>query len=71
MKDEARTIIAGTIFILLFGVVSSAVINNSETAEGLPGGEGSWACTADTKICPDGSAVGRIPPYCQFTNCEN
>ncbi len=27
------------------------------------------ACTADAKICPDGSAVGRIPPSCEFAAC--
>jgi hypothetical protein len=27
------------------------------------------ACTMDAKICPDGSAVGRIPPSCQFAAC--
>jgi hypothetical protein len=26
-------------------------------------------CTADAKICPDGSAVGRIPPNCEFAPC--
>jgi hypothetical protein len=27
------------------------------------------ACTADAKICPDGSAVGRVPPSCEFASC--
>lgn len=27
------------------------------------------ACTADAKICPDGSAVGRIGPNCEFAAC--
>jgi len=27
------------------------------------------ACTADAKICPDGSAVGRVPPDCEFAPC--
>lgn len=27
------------------------------------------ACTMDAKICPDGSAVGRIPPSCEFADC--
>jgi hypothetical protein len=26
-------------------------------------------CTLDAKICPDGSAVGRIPPDCEFAPC--
>lgn len=29
------------------------------------------ACTADAKICPDGSGVGRIPPNCEFAPCPD
>jgi hypothetical protein len=28
-------------------------------------------CTLDAKICPDGSAVGRIPPKCEFSPCPS
>ena len=28
-----------------------------------------YACTLDAKICPDGSAVGRIGPNCEFAAC--
>jgi hypothetical protein len=27
------------------------------------------ACTMDAKVCPDGSAVGRVPPDCEFAPC--
>ncbi|MCF7846400.1 MAG: peptidylprolyl isomerase [Candidatus Peribacteraceae bacterium] len=27
-------------------------------------------CTADARICPDGSAVGRVPPDCEFAPCS-
>jgi hypothetical protein len=27
------------------------------------------ACTADAKVCPDGSSVGRIGPDCEFAPC--
>lgn len=27
------------------------------------------ACTMDARICPDGSAVGRMPPDCEFAPC--
>lgn len=27
------------------------------------------ACTMDAKVCPDGSAVGRVAPNCQFAPC--
>ncbi len=29
------------------------------------------ACTQDAKICPDGSTVGRVGPYCQFADCPS
>lgn len=29
------------------------------------------ACTMEAKICPDGSAVGRIPPTCEFEACPS
>ena len=28
-------------------------------------------CTMDAKICPDGSAVGRQGPYCEFAPCPD
>ena len=27
------------------------------------------ACTMDAKVCPDGSAVGRSGPNCEFEKC--
>jgi len=29
------------------------------------------ACTEEAKICPDGSAVGRVPPDCEFAPCPS
>lgn len=29
------------------------------------------ACTAEAKICPDGSSVGRTGPKCEFTKCPD
>ncbi len=28
------------------------------------------ACTEEAKVCPDGSAVGRTGPNCEFTPCQ-
>lgn len=33
--------------------------------------DGQVACTMDAKICPDGTAVGRIAPNCEFAACPN
>ncbi len=35
----------------------------------IPDGGGMIACTMDAKICPDGSAVGRTGPKCEFAPC--
>lgn len=64
-----KTIIGGTLFILAFAVFSSMMIKpGAEVSEAV---QGSWACTTDVQICPDGSAVNRIPPYCKFAACPN
>lgn len=34
-----------------------------------PDDGGAVACTMDAKICPDGSAVGRVGPNCEFAAC--
>jgi hypothetical protein len=69
MKTETQLIIGSAIFIILFGMVSSLVVNNFRVSAQTDKVLGSWACTADTKVCPDGSSVGRVPPYCQFASC--
>ena len=33
--------------------------------------ENQRACTKEAKICPDGSAIGRTGPNCEFTACPN
>lgn len=47
----------GTVF--LSGCGSSGGVRPSEPV----------ACTMDAKICPDGSAVGRMGPDCAFAPC--
>jgi hypothetical protein len=34
-----------------------------------PGGPPATACTEEAKVCPDGSAVGRSGPNCEFAPC--
>jgi hypothetical protein len=39
-------------------------------ASPVPSPSGSQvACTLDAKLCPDGSAVGRVGPNCEFAQC--
>ena len=28
-------------------------------------------CTEEAKLCPDGSSVGRVPPFCEFEPCPD
>ncbi len=41
---------------------TNAGLVNLNTNEGIP-------CTADAKLCPDGSSVGRTGPNCEFAAC--
>jgi hypothetical protein len=72
-KTEMNIILWGTAIVILFGMVSSAIIAQSQTSRltnlQTYNFSGSWACTADTQTCPDGSSVGKVPPYCQFDSC--
>ncbi len=72
MKKESRIILIGAFLIILFGMLSAAVLNSRQTmptASARADEKGSFACAMDAKVCPDGTFVGRIPPYCQFANC--
>lgn len=70
MRTEANIILTGAGFIILFGMLSSFILSGaSKKSEIAQAYNASWACTTDTEICPDGSTVGRIPPYCQFAAC--
>ena len=52
--------IAGIVIILLAGLF--AAFQNSTPP-------GQIACTMEAKLCPDGSAVGRTGPKCEFAEC--
>ena len=60
------------IIIVLVGVLGFFVGANYANAPDTPDsgiGNGGVACTLEAKICPDGSAVGRIGPNCEFAPC--
>jgi hypothetical protein len=52
--------------VLALGLLSSYLLKTFTPKEKV---NGSWACTADAMICPDGTGVGRVPPYCHFAPC--
>jgi hypothetical protein len=49
------------IIIILTGCQANANHNNYQPKP--------VACTMEAKLCPDGSAVGRSGPNCEFTAC--
>jgi len=49
--------------------VAGTVAYMSTTKALPPKEENAVACTMDARICPDGSAVGRVGPKCQFADC--
>jgi hypothetical protein len=65
MSRPALTILILVIILVVIGGITLAIRG---TPTEVPNGEVS-VCTMDAKICPDGSAVGRIPPTCEFAAC--
>lgn len=63
-KNKSAITIGVVVFIILF-FVAIWVMNKKN---GI-GGDEPVACTLDAKVCPDGSAVGRIAPNCEFAEC--
>lgn len=49
-------------FIATFAAACGQTPDKSESAKPV-------ACTMEAKICPDGSAVGREGPNCEFAKC--
>ena len=73
MQRETRLVIKSTVFIILFGIISNAIIGSAHTSDNLlPNRENySWACTTEVSVCPDNSYVTRVPPYCHFAECPD
>jgi hypothetical protein len=56
-------------FRIAFVLGGLAAACSSKKPSGPPESPGAVACTMDAKICPDGSAVGRTGPNCEFALC--
>lgn len=64
--------VAFSLVFLLFAVMSafhSAFLPRPGGNLPLPVGRGEQMCTMEAKLCPDGSAVGRSGPNCEFSPC--
>src|SRR3989344_8438479 len=57
-----------TLSIILFALIGWLLFKDFENRQTPLEPEG-VACTMEAKICPDGSAVGRVAPTCEFAAC--
>lgn len=62
-----RQLFALTVILIVVGV-ASFMYRNALEHPATPSPEG-VACTMEAKLCPDGSAVGRSGPNCEFAAC--
>lgn len=70
-------LILGVLAVLLFVGVGLFVVRSGTLVTTLPvatttdgtGGNGGTACSMEARICPDGSAIGRTGPNCEFAAC--
>lgn len=74
MKNSSWWILGLTFgAIIIVGVSYLAYLSfrqtNSSTSPSTPIAPSPVACTMDAKVCPDGSAVGRTGPNCEFAAC--
>src|SRR5262249_13147482 len=58
-----KGLLAGIVLIIVIGLAGFLYRNAMERP--MPVG----ACTADGKLCPDGTTLGRVPPTCAFPAC--
>ena len=58
-----KSLLFGLIIILIVGI-GGVLYRNAGEHSSQP-----IACPLDAKVCPDGSAVGRSGPSCEFASC--
>lgn len=65
-------IIAGAAIFYSFGRdYSDDYIGGAPTSTTSSPYVGGTLCAGDTRLCPDGSSVGRVSPGCDFAVCPN
>ena len=65
-KGLASVTIIGAIILLIALVLGSIFLYQTRQKSSEP-----VACTMDSKVCPDGTVVGRVPPTCEFAPCPD
>lgn len=62
-----KKIIISGIVVIGLGIVLFALFRGEKL--NAPGDAPQVACSMEAKLCPDGSAVGRSGPKCEFAPC--
>ena len=69
---QKKHIILTIISIIVAASIVAAILLRTQQAQAPESpntDEGQTFCTMDAKVCPDGSAVGRTGPDCEFSPC--
>ena len=76
MKDIIIAIIGlillGLVWLMWRQIQTAQTLSNGgvpEAVQLMPNDKDAIFCTADAKLCPDGSGVGRVGPNCEFALC--
>lgn len=69
MTKHTQTIAMVFVALLIGGAAAYASMRGSGIVQAPAPSENGHACTMEAKICPDGSAVGRTGPNCEFAVC--
>ena len=70
MNQQIKTSVGVTIILIIAITVAMFTWKVTKVEELIPDGiTQSKQCTMEAKLCPDGSAVGRTGPNCEFEAC--
>jgi hypothetical protein len=70
MKNEMKQLFLFIVLLIVFGVAGFLYRATLQApTQGTNVVPGAVACTADAKVCPDGTSIGRSGPSCQFAAC--
>lgn len=67
MNQASKLVIA--LFVVVALIAFAGLLWRAVTKSASPPDPLQVACTMEAKLCPDGSAIGRVPPSCEFAAC--
>lgn len=68
-SHHMKQLIAGVVILLVLGIGAFLYRTMIENPGSMATSTAPKACTLEAKMCPDGSAVGRTGPNCEFSAC--